>query len=394
MADPIREAEEALATFDAFCAQSIDEENSDAPTLREAVLAMESALRALLPHARGLEKANREAEQEFTRELAAKKAAESALAMKRREYDVEAEVHNATRHERDRLLAECERLEDEDGKRIERLCNAAGIYSPLQLSALATTNEETTLDLLVRRIAVLYKAESALAAERRRSEEEARLVAIRIYEPKEVVKDEFAYDRMVEAYRLAAASPAPPAGDGVRELPEAVREALRMLDDTITAPMRETFMHAPKCPCRDCCAVRVSEALSALSAPQPAAPGDGEAVRRPRIVCLCGSTRFYDAFQEANYQLTMAGKIVLSVGFYPHSKAQHGHGEGVGHDSAEKVALDELHKRKIDLADEVLVLNVGGYIGESTRGEVSYAERLGKPVAYLEPLDAAKGGRS
>ena len=62
---------------------------------------------------------------------------------------------------------------------------------------------------------------------------------------------------------------------------------------------------------------------------------------RPEIVVLCGSTRFYDAFQEANYDLTMAGKIVLSVGFYPHAKAEHGHGEGVGHDSAEKVALDE-----------------------------------------------------
>lgn len=104
---------------------------------------------------------------------------------------------------------------------------------------------------------------------------------------------------------------------------------------------------------------------------------------RPEIVCLCGSTRFYDAFQQANYDLTMHGAIVLSVGFYPHSKAEHGHGEGVGHDSAEKVALDELHKRKIDLADRVLVLNVDGYIGESTRSEIEYAEKFGKPVDYL-----------
>jgi hypothetical protein len=104
----------------------------------------------------------------------------------------------------------------------------------------------------------------------------------------------------------------------------------------------------------------------------------------PRIVCLCGSTRFYDAFQQANYDLTMRGQIVLSVGFYPHAKAEHGHGEGVGHDSAEKIALDELHKRKIDLADEVFVLNVGGYIGESTRSEIEYAEKIGRPVHYLE----------
>jgi hypothetical protein len=107
---------------------------------------------------------------------------------------------------------------------------------------------------------------------------------------------------------------------------------------------------------------------------------------RPEIVCLCGSTRFYDAFQEANYRLTMEGRIVLSVGFYPHAAAEHGHGEGVGHDSAEKVMLDELHKRKIDLADRVLVLNVDGYIGASTRSEIKYAETHDKPVDYLCPL--------
>lgn len=104
----------------------------------------------------------------------------------------------------------------------------------------------------------------------------------------------------------------------------------------------------------------------------------------PEIVCLCGSTRFYDEFQQANYDLTMKGLIVLSVGFYPHAK--HGHGEGVGHDSAEKLALDNLHKRKIDLADWVYVLNVGGYIGESTRSEIEYAEKIDRPVRYLEPV--------
>lgn len=72
------------------------------------------------------------------------------------------------------------------------------------------------------------------------------------------------------------------------------------------------------------------------------------------------------------------------MGFYPHASAEHGHGEGVGHNSAEKVALDELHKRKIDLADEVFVLNVGGYIGESTQSEINYALAHNKPVGYLE----------
>jgi hypothetical protein len=80
----------------------------------------------------------------------------------------------------------------------------------------------------------------------------------------------------------------------------------------------------------------------------------------------------------------MAGRIVLSVSFYPHAKTEAGYGEGVGHDSVEKIALDALHKRKIDLADEVLVLNVDGYIGESTRSEINYALAHGKPVRYLE----------
>lgn len=103
--------------------------------------------------------------------------------------------------------------------------------------------------------------------------------------------------------------------------------------------------------------------------------------QRPEIVCLCGSTRFYDEFQKANYDLTLEGKIVLTVGFYPHSPV---HGEGVGHDSEEKVKLDELHKRKIDLADRVYVLNVGGYVGDSTRSEIEYAYDNGKPITWLE----------
>lgn len=110
----------------------------------------------------------------------------------------------------------------------------------------------------------------------------------------------------------------------------------------------------------------------------------GERMNRPIIVCLCGSTRFYAAFQEANYRETMAGRIVLSIGFYPHSSTAAGHGDGIGHDSTEKIALDELHKRKIDLADEILVLNVGGYIGSSTRSEIEYARAIGKGIRYLE----------
>jgi hypothetical protein len=116
----------------------------------------------------------------------------------------------------------------------------------------------------------------------------------------------------------------------------------------------------------------------------------------PRIVCLCGSSLFYEQYQQAYYDQTMRGEIVLSVGFYPHPVAnpatgpvrssEPAHGEGVGHDSAQKVMLDELHKRKIDLADYVLVVSdVTGYYGSSTLSEIRYALDHGKPVEFTEP---------
>lgn len=105
---------------------------------------------------------------------------------------------------------------------------------------------------------------------------------------------------------------------------------------------------------------------------------------RPTIVCLCGSTKFYEAFTRANYEETMAGRIVLSVGFFMHA-AEAAHGEAVGCTPEQKVALDELHLRKIDLADEVLILNVGGYIGSSTRRELAYALVTNKRIRFLEP---------
>jgi hypothetical protein len=105
----------------------------------------------------------------------------------------------------------------------------------------------------------------------------------------------------------------------------------------------------------------------------------------PKIVVLCGSTRCYQQFQHSTYEETMAGHIVLSVGFYTH-RSEEAHGEKWGCTPEQKIALDELHKRKIDLADEVLVLNVGGYIGDSTRSEIVYAQALGMTIRYLEPL--------
>lgn len=112
-------------------------------------------------------------------------------------------------------------------------------------------------------------------------------------------------------------------------------------------------------------------------------PGSVTVPAHPRIVCLCGSTRFRDAFDAVNRAETLAGAIVLAPGSYSHT-------DGHPVTDAQKAALDTLHLRKIDLADEVLVLNVGGYVGESTRSEIAYAERTGVPVRYL----VAPGGES
>lgn len=108
---------------------------------------------------------------------------------------------------------------------------------------------------------------------------------------------------------------------------------------------------------------------------------------KPKIICLCGSTKFYKEFQRANYEETMVGNIILSVGFYPHS-SQEAHGETIGITPEQKLELDELHKRKIDLADEIYVLNIDGYIGESTRSEIEYAKKAKKLIRYKEPINS------
>ena len=97
-----------------------------------------------------------------------------------------------------------------------------------------------------------------------------------------------------------------------------------------------------------------------------------------KVITLCGSTRFKDAFLEAQKRLTLQGNIVISVGLFGHSGDEEVWAEGT------KEMLDDIHLRKIDLADEIFVINVGGYIGESTRREIEYAEATGKIVRYLE----------
>lgn len=102
--------------------------------------------------------------------------------------------------------------------------------------------------------------------------------------------------------------------------------------------------------------------------------------RGPKVVVLCGSTKFKDQFMQAQFEETMKSNIVLSVGAFMHK-------DKVIYRDGEKLMLDDLHKRKIDLGDEILVINVGGYIGESTRSEIDYAIYTGKLVRYLEPLE-------
>lgn len=104
---------------------------------------------------------------------------------------------------------------------------------------------------------------------------------------------------------------------------------------------------------------------------------------KPKIVCLCGSTKFKDAFIKANLECTLAGEVVLTVGGF---RGDHGTGssEEVWGEEA-KAGLDLLHKWKVEMADRVLVLNVGGYVGSSTKSEIGYAIMRHKTIDFLEP---------
>jgi len=96
-----------------------------------------------------------------------------------------------------------------------------------------------------------------------------------------------------------------------------------------------------------------------------------------KIITLCGSTRFKDEFMEVQKQLTLRGFIVISVGCFGHS----GDSEVWSEDT--KIMLDDMHKRKIDMSDEIFVIDVNGYIGDSTKSEIQYALDSKKPVNYL-----------
>lgn len=104
-------------------------------------------------------------------------------------------------------------------------------------------------------------------------------------------------------------------------------------------------------------------------------------VGKYKVITLCGSTKFKDEFLKEQKRLTLEGNIVISVGLFGHSGD-----DEVWNDNVKEM-LDDMHKRKIDMADEIFVINKGGYIGSSTKSEIEYAKKTGKPVHYLEEIE-------
>jgi hypothetical protein len=103
-------------------------------------------------------------------------------------------------------------------------------------------------------------------------------------------------------------------------------------------------------------------------------------VGKYKVVTLCGSTKFKDEFLKVQKQLTLEGNIIISVGMFGHADGEF----GSVITPEIKVMLDDIHKRKIDMSDEIYVINKNGYIGESTKGEIEYAIKTGKGINYLE----------
>lgn len=103
-------------------------------------------------------------------------------------------------------------------------------------------------------------------------------------------------------------------------------------------------------------------------------------VGKYKVITLCGSTRFKDEFLKVQRQLTLEGNIVISVGLFGHADGEY---ESVITPEIKEM-LDDMHKRKIDMSDEIFVINKNGYIGESTKSEIEYAMKTGKSINYLE----------
>ena len=100
--------------------------------------------------------------------------------------------------------------------------------------------------------------------------------------------------------------------------------------------------------------------------------------RKFNIITLCGSIRFKEEFLKVQERLTLKGNIVFTPNFFNNFK---------GEISVEmKKMLDEMHREKIDLSDEIYVINLNGYIGESTKSEIEYAIANGKKIKYFEEI--------
>ena len=97
------------------------------------------------------------------------------------------------------------------------------------------------------------------------------------------------------------------------------------------------------------------------------------------IITLCGSIKFKDEFMKVQEKLTLEGNIVLTPNFFNNIKKEE-------IDETTKQMLDEMHKQKIDMSNEIYVINLGGYIGESTKNEIQYAKTKGKSIRYLETI--------
>ncbi len=102
-------------------------------------------------------------------------------------------------------------------------------------------------------------------------------------------------------------------------------------------------------------------------------------MKRYNIITLCGSIKFKDEFLKVQEKLTLEGNIVFTPNFFNNIKKEEITKE-------RKKMLDEMHKQKIDMSDEIYIINVGGYIGDSTKSEIEYAKSKGKKVSYLEIL--------
>ena len=103
-------------------------------------------------------------------------------------------------------------------------------------------------------------------------------------------------------------------------------------------------------------------------------------VSQYKVITLCGSTKFKNEFFKEQKRLTLEGNIVISVGLFGHADEEFG---SVITDEI-KVMLDDMHKRKIDMSEEIFIINKNGYIGSSTKSEIEYAKNKGKTIKYLE----------